>query len=87
MCMLIIQKDILILGEGPTQGSDDTTLRAEAKYSIDVTQSEPRCPYIIMEAAVSYLLMVKNKSIQSKRLRNKTVSIVFRQYFNRFYYQ
>ena len=26
------RKDILILGEGPTQGLDDTTLTAEAKY-------------------------------------------------------
>ena len=25
-------KDILILAEGPTQGLDDTTLPAEAKY-------------------------------------------------------
>ena len=25
-------KDILILGEGPVQGLDDTTLTAEAKY-------------------------------------------------------
>ena len=87
MCMLIIKKDILIFGEGPAQGFDDTELSAEAKYSIDVTQSELRIPYIVMEAAVSYLLMVKNKSIQSKRLRNKTVSIVFRQYCERFYYQ
>ena len=29
-------KDILILGEGPTQGSDDTTLIAEAKYHIKI---------------------------------------------------
>ena len=27
-------KDILILGKGPTQRLDDTTLKAEAKYSI-----------------------------------------------------
>ena len=27
-------KDILILGKGPTQGLDDTTLTAEGKYSI-----------------------------------------------------
>ena len=27
-------KDTLILGEGPTQGLDDTTLTAEAKYPI-----------------------------------------------------
>ena len=26
-------KDILILGEGPTQGLDDMTLTAEAKYT------------------------------------------------------
>ena len=32
-------KDILILGEGPTQGLDDTTLTAETKYPINFTQS------------------------------------------------
>ena len=35
-------KDILILGEGPTQGLDDTTLKAEAKYPINFTQSGRR---------------------------------------------
>ena len=33
-------KDTLILGEGPTQGLDDTTVTAEAKYPINFTQSE-----------------------------------------------
>ena len=33
------EKDILILGEGPTQGLDDTTLTAEAKYHVNFTQS------------------------------------------------
>ena len=32
-------KDILILGEGPTQGLDDTTLTAETNYPIIFTQS------------------------------------------------
>ena len=32
-------KDILILDGGPTQGLDDTTLTAEAKYPINFTQS------------------------------------------------
>ena len=32
-------KDILILGKGPTQGLDDTTLIAEAKYPINFTKS------------------------------------------------
>ena len=35
-------KGILILGEGPTQGLDDTTLTAEAKYFIDFTQPRKR---------------------------------------------
>ena len=32
-------KDILILGEEPTQGLDDTTLTSEAKYPINFIQS------------------------------------------------
>ena len=28
-------KDVLIFGEGPTQGFDDTTLTAEASYLIN----------------------------------------------------
>ena len=35
-------KDNLILGEGPTQGLDDMTLTAEAKYPISFTQSGKR---------------------------------------------
>ena len=35
-------KDILILGEGLTQGLDDTTLTAEAIYSINFTQPNKR---------------------------------------------
>ena len=31
------RKNILILGEGPTQGLDDSTLTAEAIYSINFT--------------------------------------------------
>ena len=35
-------KDILILGEGPTQGLDDTALTAEEKDPINLTQSGKR---------------------------------------------
>ena len=35
-------KNVIILGERPTQGSDDTTLTAEAKYPINFTQSGKR---------------------------------------------
>ena len=39
-------KDILILGEEPTQGLDDTTLTAEAKHSISFTQSGKRFVFV-----------------------------------------
>ena len=32
-------KNILILGKGPTQGIDDTTITAEAEYSINLSRS------------------------------------------------
>ena len=35
-------KDILILGEGQTQGLDDTRLTAEAKYPINFTRPRKR---------------------------------------------
>ena len=36
------KKDILILGQGPTQGLDNTTLTAEAEYAITLKQSGKR---------------------------------------------
>ena len=36
------EKDMLILGEGPTQESYDTKLTAEAKYLINFTQLQKR---------------------------------------------
>ena len=36
-------KDILILGEGPTQGLYDTSWTSEAKYPINFIQSEKKC--------------------------------------------
>ena len=38
-------KDILILGKGPTQVLDDTTLTAEVKYPINFTQSKKKYLY------------------------------------------
>ena len=37
--MLIIKKNISVLGEGPTQGLDYTTITAEAKYPTNHTRS------------------------------------------------
>ena len=38
LCMLTIKNNILALGEGPTQGLDDTTITAEVKYPINFTR-------------------------------------------------
>ena len=61
-------RDILILGEGSTQGLYDTILTAVAKYPINFTQPRKRfvLTSIIMEATVSYLLMLQ-KYIKSKQ--------------------
>ena len=40
LCMFIIEnKNILVFGEGPTQGLDDTTITGEVKYPINFTRS------------------------------------------------
>ena len=61
-------KDILILGEGPTEGLDDTTLTAEARDHINFTR--PRERFVLSphynKATVSYLLMLQ-KRINSKQ--------------------
>ena len=36
------KKDILILGKGPTQGLDGTTLTAEKLYSINFTENNKK---------------------------------------------
>ena len=52
-------KDIIILGEGPTQGLDDTTLKAEAKYPINFTQSRKRF-VLSLHYNVSYIFLFVN---------------------------
>ena len=63
-------KHILILGEGPTQGLDDTTLSAEAKYPINFTQ--PNQGFVLSlyyNGSNSFLFVNATKtSIQSKKL-------------------
>ena len=63
-------KDILILGEGPTQGLDDSTLTAEAKYPISVTRSNRKFilhlhyngsnSFLFVDAANIYQFKAKN---------------------------
>ena len=63
-------KDILILGDGPIQGLGDTTLTAEAVYSINFTQSNSTfCLSLHYNGSNSFLFVnaTKNTSIQRKR--------------------
>ena len=53
------KKDILILGEGPTQGLGGTTLTAEKMYSVNFILTGKNFAYITMEQIVIYLLMVQ----------------------------
>ena len=60
-------KDILILGEGPTQGLDDTTLTAEVKHSIKFTQSGKKFTLnLIYNGSNSFLLANVTKVCQFK---------------------
>ena len=52
--------NILVLGEGPTQGFDNSIITAKAKYPLNFTESGKRFVFksaFIMEAIVFYLLM------------------------------
>ena len=73
-------KDILILGEGPTQGLDDTALTAEAKDPINLTQSGKRFALNLHYNGSNSFLFFDAIciSIQSKKLRNKRSCTVFR---------
>ena len=42
LCMLIIKKDMLILGKGSTQGLVDTTLTADAEYPFSWTKQRKK---------------------------------------------
>ena len=80
-------KDILILDEGPTQGLDDTTLTAEAKYPINFTQSRKRFVlslhyngrnnFLFVNATIVYQFKAKNSEIKDYALCLGNIS----QYF------
>ena len=74
-------KDILILSEKPTQGLDDTTLTAKAKYPINFIKSGKRFVLSLHYSGSNSFFFVnstKSISIQSKKLKNKKLCTVFR---------
>ena len=59
--------NILILGEGPTQGLYDTTLIAETKYYVNFTQSNRKfCLSLHCNRSNSFLFVNKTKIYQFK---------------------
>ena len=74
------RKDILILGEGPTQGLDDTTLTAEPKYSINFTQSRKGFVLSLHYNRSNGFLFVNATKVyqfKGKKLRSKRLCTVF----------
>ena len=71
-------KDALILGEGPTQGLGDITLKAEAKYRIDFIQPRKKFAlslhynrsnsFLFVDATKVYHLKAKDSEIKDQTL-------------------
>ena len=68
------KKDIKILGKGPTQGLDDTTLTAEAQYSITFSRSNRKCCSSLhyYNGSNSFLFVNATKIYQFKVKDSKT---------------
>ena len=84
-------KDISILGEEPTQGLEDTTLTAEAKYPISFTQPNKRfvlnlhCnginSFLFVNATKIYQFKAKNSEIKDYTLCRGNISGIIGKYF------
>ena len=83
-------KDVLTLGEGPTQRLDDTTVTTESKYPINFTQPRERFvlslyyngnnSFLFVNATKIYQLKAKGSEIKYYALRLGNVSKDFRFY-------
>ena len=66
-------KDILILDEVPTQGLDDITLTAEAKYPISFTQARKRFVLILHYNGSNSFLFVNSTKIYQFKARDSEI--------------
>ena len=57
------EKNILIIGEGPTQGLDDIALTAKAKYPINFTKSRKIFVFSLHYSGSNILLFVNATKI------------------------
>ena len=71
---MIIKKDILVLGKGPTQGLEDT-LTAEKMYSINFTEKNKKfCLSLHYNGANSYLFVNGKEIIKFKAKDSEIVA-------------
>ena len=72
------KKDTLILGIGLTQGLDDTTLTAEAQYSIDFLRSNRKfCLSLHCNGSNSFSFVNATKIYQFKAKDSEIKNILF----------
>ena len=67
------EEDILILGEGPMQQLDDTTLTAEAKYPINFTQSGKRFVLSLHYNGSNSFLFVNDIKLHQFKAKNSEI--------------
>ena len=66
-------KGVLILGDGPTQELDDTTLTAEAKYNINFTQWRKRFVLSLHHNGSNSVLSVNATKIYQFRAKDSEI--------------
>ena len=66
-------RDTLILGEGPTQGLDDTSLTAEAKDAINFTQLRKRFALSLRYNGSNSFLFINNTKIYQFKAKDSTL--------------
>ena len=66
-------KDILTLGEGQTEGLDDTTLTTEAIYLINFTQTNKRYELILRYSGCNSFLFVNATKIYQFKAKNSGI--------------
>ena len=78
-------KDILILGKGQRKGLDNTSVIAEAEYSINFSRSERKfCLSLCYNGSNSFLFTNATKIHQFKAKDFEIkISFVFKKYFKR----
>ena len=67
-------KDILILDEGLTQGFDDTTLTAEAKYPINFAQPRKRFVLSLRYSGSNNFLFLNATKIYQFKAKNSEIT-------------